>query len=344
MFKISNILVLSITVLCVSNCSLPDEVPVSNQNIEDFEVVWESVNSVYPYLDFKQIDWGQIYNTYRPQAEKAVGDEIFDVLSGMLHELKDGHVYLTTAGGYKMKPYIPVRSLKNRYAYSPLVVHKYFNNGIHITGPWELEYGITDSNVGYIYISSFGSHIDFVNDLNAALEYTRDTKGLIIDVRHNIGGDGKNTHVVVSKFLLNPLKSLDTYVLGELQDETYIQPDEDYQYFNHVIVLINGVCFSATESFAELMKQVPTVTVVGDTTGGGSAGFYGYEPPASGNFQLPSGKMIHIGTMDIRRYDDLPFEWIGISPDIQVSQTEADINNGRDKQLEYAIEFIENLK
>ena len=50
--------------------------------------------------------------------------------------------------------------------------------------------------------------------------------------------------------------------------------------------------------------------------------------------------MIYIGTGYIERYDGQPFEWLGISPDIRVEQTEKDIQNGRDKQLEYAINML----
>jgi len=76
---------------------------------------------------------------------------------------------------------------------------------------------------------------------------------------------------------------------------------------------------------------------VGDTTGGGSAGGTISD---TGLRTLPSGKRIEIGTLDLRRYDGLPWEWLGIPPDIRVVQTEADISAGRDRQLEFAIELL----
>lgn len=50
-----------------------------------------------------------------------------------------------------------------------------------------------------------------------------------------------------------------------------------------------------------------------------------------------------MGTTDWRRYDGLPFEWIGVPPDILVQQTKVDIENGIDKQLEYAIDLLNNI-
>lgn len=101
------------------------------------------------------------------------------------------------------------------------------------------------------------------------------------------------------------------------------------------MVLSNGSTFSAGEFTAEILKQLPQVTAVGDTTGGGSVG--GGEESL---YFLPSGKSINIGFIDIRRYDGLPWEWLGVAPDIRVVQTEADIKQGRDKQLEYAIDML----
>ena len=85
------------------------------------------------------------------------------------------------------------------------------------------------------------------------------------------------------------------------------------------------------------MKQISTVTVVGDTTAGGSSGSTSSAPA---EYKLPSGKTIFVGTTDLRRYDGLPWEWVGVSPDIRVEQTEQDIINGIDKQLEFAINML----
>lgn len=61
---------------------------------------------------------------------------------------------------------------------------------------------------------------------------------------------------------------------------------------------------------------------------------------SSREYELPSGKLIYIGTGYFERYDGQTYEWLGIPPDIRVEQTEADILNGRDKQLEYAIDML----
>jgi C-terminal processing protease CtpA/Prc len=49
---------------------------------------------------------------------------------------------------------------------------------------------------------------------------------------------------------------------------------------------------------------------------------------------------IFIGTTYVLRYDGVPIEWNGVLPDIRVPQSKEDIDQGRDKQLEYAIELL----
>jgi C-terminal processing protease CtpA/Prc len=102
-------------------------------------------------------------------------------------------------------------------------------------------------------------------------------------------------------------------------------------------VITNGASLSGAELFAEVMKQIPFVTVVGDTTAGGGCNDRDVN---DGDRRLPSGKLIHIPTGCILRYDGALIEWNGVTPDVLVTQTEADVLRGRDLQLEFAIELL----
>jgi C-terminal processing protease CtpA/Prc len=85
---------------------------------------------------------------------------------------------------------------------------------------------------------------------------------------------------------------------------------------------------------------LPNITAVGDTTGGGGGAASGPSVKTIGNYTLPSGMIINIPTGYFLRYDGKQFEWLGVPPDIRVQQTKEDIQNGIDKQLEYAIEIL----
>ena len=306
----------------------------SNKNVEDFEAAWNRINDIYPYLEFKKINWDSIHTIYRPLAEKARGDEFYLVLRDLLAELKDGHVYYRTEGGGDVYPYYPARHFKDRHAYSPFVVRKYFDKELLLSESESMEYEILPGNIGYIFISDF--HEDYLlKEFPAVLNFLKDTRGLIIDIRQKRGGNYQNIEAVVTRFMTEPLERNDAYTMGEKWVLPPFQPQGPFIYTNSVVVLINGSTFSAGEFTTEILKQLPNVTAVGDTTGGGSVG-----GGDESFYTLPSGKQINIGFIDIRRYDGLPWEWLGVAPDIRVVQTEADINAGIDKQLEYAIEML----
>ena len=308
----------------------------SDLNVEDFEAAWDRVNAVYPYLDYKHINWDSIYTVYKPQAEQAKGDEIYTVLIEMLGELKDMHVYVKSDGGKYISTYYAPRWIKDKYAYSPIVVRNYFDHELKITGEGTIEYEIIPGNIGYIYIGTFDDDY-LTNYFYIALDYVKDTKGLILDIRHNNGGSYQNLVAVVSRFVVTPLEKPEYYLLGELIPLPPFEPQGPFQYVNPIVVLINGVCYSTGDIFPEVMKQIPTITLVGDTTGGGSSGSTSSAPA---EYELPSGKRIFVGTTDWRAYDGLPLEWRGCFPDIRIEQTKSDIEAGIDRQLEYAIEML----
>ena len=301
--------------------------------LEDFEAAWKTVRDVYPYLQFKGINWDSIHTAYLPRAQNAHGDEIYYVLFDLLKELRDGHVGLWTAGGFPVGTYRLPRSLRDKDAYNPLVVRKYFHSELRLAGDQNMEYEILDGNIGYVYISTFTGGT-WINDFAAVLDYLRNTKGLIIDVRDNNGGTDLTSRVVIGRFLASALAYPPVYINGVLISDpnAFTHPLGPFRYQNRVVVLINGRSFSAAEGFAERMKQIPTVTVVGDTTAGA-----GGEPHV---VKLPSGRQIRVSTKDIRRYDGERQEWNGIPPHIRVAQTADNAKQGRDKQLEYAIQWL----
>jgi len=339
MKKTSFLVLIFVSTTLFSCTDLIVTAPDSNKNMEDFEAAWNRINDVYPYLEFKNINWDSIYTVYRPLVEEARGDEFYPILGDMLAELQDGHVFYHTDGGGEVYPFYPQRHFKDRHAYNPFVVRKYFDKKLRISASRSIEYQIIPGNIGYVFLSDF--HEDYlIKEFPGALEYLKNTKGLIIDIRQKRGGSYGNVEAVVSRFLTSPLQRPDFYLLGEKLDLPPFQPQGSFTYTNPVVVMINGSTFSAGELCTEILKQLPNVTAVGDTTGGGSAGGSNDPPDAVTEFYLPSGKMISVGTTDLRRYDGQPWEWLGVAPDILIRQTEADINAGRDKQLEYAIDII----
>lgn len=301
-----------------------------NRNLADFQFVGQIVKTRYPFLQFKNVNWDSLLIVYRPMAEQAEGDEIYSVLHSLLRELKDGHIELRTEGGFPTITYEWSR-LQGGKAYSPLVVRKYFDKELRVAGDGNFEYEILPDNIGYIYLASFADG-NWVNDLDRILQYLSNTRALIFDVRNNGGGNGAIADFITSRFASSPITYSAYLPNGSPKFTSTIVPGGKYPYHKPVIVLINGASFSAAELLPELMKQIPSVTTLGDTTGGGGG--------SNDVFYLPSKKRIKIPTSYFRRFNGEMIEWNGILPDILVKQTETDIREGRDKQLENAISLL----
>jgi len=312
----------------------------SNRNLEDFEAAWKRVDDVYPFLGLKHIDWDSIYSVYRPRVLSARGDEFYVVLGDFIAELKDGHAYYKTEGGDEVYPFYPMRHFRDRHAYSPIVVRKYFPDKLLLTTSKSAEYGITADNIGYVFLAGFQEdHLQ--HEFPGIIQYMKQTRGLIIDIRQKRGGNYENAQAVVAPFLSLPMEKPALYFLGVLVRQSPLEPlAVPLRYTQSVVVLINGSTFSAGEVTTEMLKQVPNVTVIGDTTGGGGVASDDGSSKTAAEFVLPSGKIICVGSGYLARYDGLPFESIGIEPDIRVEQTAQDINDGHDKQLEYALQFF----
>lgn len=303
--------------------------PDVNHNMDDFSAIGQLVSSRYPFLQFKQINWDSLTASYQPLVVAATGDDIYPVLHNLLGELKDGHVDLITEGGFSTLTYDWPRRHGGK-AYSPLVVRKYFDRELRLAGGGKMEYEILPGNIGYVYLSTFTAG-DWINDFDAILDYLRETGGLIIDVRNNGGGSSSTSDFVISRFATAPIREV-FYFPNGTYNSSFIRPRGSYQFLKPVVVLINGASFSAAELFPELMKQIPTVITLGDTTGGGGG--------STQIFHLPSNKRIQLPTMYFKRFDGTMVEWSGIPPDILVPQTSDDIKEGHDKQLDRAIQLL----
>ena len=88
---------------------------------------------------------------------------------------------------------------------------------------------------------------------------------------------------------------------------------------------------SSANDFANVMKAIPTVTLVGDTTGGG-----GGLPFVS---ELPNGWFVRFSsapTLDAQ----LKHIESGVAPDICLQMDEADLKKGVDTYIEFARKYI----
>ncbi|MFZ4455781.1 MAG: S41 family peptidase [Bacteroidales bacterium] len=326
--------VIAIALLCMAftSCNkLISSTEENNQNQRDFEYLNQLVKTKYPFLKFKHINWDSLVSAYQPRVDQAQGDEVYPVFHSLLSNLKDGHIQLITEGGFPMQTYIWPR-YKDHTSFSQVVISTYFNQKLQLAGEGNFAYGILPNNAGYIYLSSFEEG-DWATDIDKILRDLSNTKGLILDVRNNGGGSSNISDVIISRFISTHITETFYYKDGTINSQLQIQPSGFVKYYKPVVILINGASFSCAELLPDLMKQLPNVTTVGDTTGGGGG--------STQFFTLPSRKRIRMPyAFFVQSKDSKMVEWNGIVPDIVVPQTAADVANGVDKQLEQAIKLL----
>ena len=100
-FTISQRVILSLLLL-LSLISCVDVTEHEDTPEGNFEALWRIIDEHYCFFDYKQqvygLDWDAIYNIYKVRAKGPMNDyQLFEVLTDMLSELKDGHVNLYTS-------------------------------------------------------------------------------------------------------------------------------------------------------------------------------------------------------------------------------------------------------
>lgn len=174
----------------------------------------------------------------------------------------------------------------------------------------------------------------------------RKAKGLILDVRRNGGGSSRPGEIILSYLSKFPVPtaystsriySSAAHASGDLSMKWKPLPDTDSpferahsEHFDGPVVLLIGPrTFSAAEDFTMMFDAMKRGLLVGETTGG-----------STGNplqFGLPGGGTARICAKRDTYPDGRVFVGTGISPDLAVSPTVADIRSGRDAVLEQAV-------
>ena len=142
-------------------------------------------------FEFKGADWQATFDQNRPLiSENTSNVELFEILGNMILSLRDGHNGLIDFSRDTFKTYDILKGAPINY--NTDIIFTYINS--IMTGEFQFFqednsiYTILQGNIGYMYISTFNVDLP-EEEINMILSHFKDTKGLIIDVRSNTGGD-----------------------------------------------------------------------------------------------------------------------------------------------------------
>lgn len=195
---------------------------------------------------------------------------------------------------------------------------------------------LEDSNVGYIYISSFDEVTGkqfrkAVDELEA-----KNVDGLIIDLRNNGGGLIDAVVDTLDRILPEGLIMYTENNKG--RDEEYFSSAEE-SYDKPYTVLINEYSASASEVFAGAVQDYGFGTIVGITSYG--KGVVQSILPLKG---VSDGSAIKLTTAKYFTPNGRNIDGIGITPDVEVEydgkSIDKDDKSGIDNQMQKAIDII----
>lgn len=309
--------------------SCVDEENQANTPRGNFEALWQIIDSHYCFLDYKGIDWNEVKARYSERiADHMTSAQLFEVLTDMLSELKDGHVNLYCAGDIARywkwyEDYDKNLDVELR--------DKYLGHDYSIASG--LKYRILDDNVGYVMIESFNAGMGEGN-ISQMLYNLQTCNGLIIDVRGNGGGRMDNARRLASHFTNERLLvGYTIHKTGPGHNDfsepwaDHMSPSESVRWQKPVVVLTNRECYSATNTFVRDMKRCPLVTTLGDKTGGGSGMPFSAELPNGWQVRYSAEPCLDVNKQHIE---------FGIAPDRPCALDSLQALQGHDTLIEEA--------
>ena len=297
-----------------------------------FDSLWEAFDQNYSYFVYKNIDWNAAKSTFRPMAV-ATTDEasLVSVLKQMLGQLHDQHVNFTDPSRNEVPTFTPAFFIN----WDQTVWQKYMIAGNFV----QVQPALVTANISgvpYIAITVWNPSLVDIAHLDAVIDANQLSSALIIDVRMNPGGDDSIAYQFADRFTAQT-RTTEFIQLRDgpshsdftpIQSRT-VTPRGSFQFTKPVYLLIGRYCTSSTENFIAAMRELPNVTVIGDTSGG-----------ASGNpmsFTLGGGWSYTVShwldyTAEMQMIEDQ-----GISPAINVAVTTADFQQGKDPVIDFAV-------
>ncbi|NLI47934.1 MAG: hypothetical protein GX414_12585 [Acidobacteria bacterium] len=168
------------------------------------------------------------------------------------------------------------------------------------------------------------------------------TRGLILDLRDNPGGNSAYGDAIFAHFIDTPCPSyrLDytpvfapTKINGHhgrlrlYSEGPSIQPAAGPRFGCPVVLLVSELTASAAEDFVCLFRDQGRALLVGRPTAGGTG---------NGHYvDLPGGGMLRVG-LNV----SLAYSWRGLKPDVSLEPSPADLAAGRDAELARALELL----
>lgn len=327
-------------VLLVSSCEKSFKPEPDADAVGVFNELWRTFDELYAVFPERGVDWNASYAQYAPLVHKDISDDsLYRVVTAMLEPLNDAHVQLVTPDRRVWSSDRVYRDLVDFDLFRLDVVKQNYLTDVRTKGEQEsiTTYGrITGQPIGYIHFPSIsGTWSEFdgmLNDMGSI-------QGLIIDLRHNQGGD--------FTWALNELDQLNGAARPIFRSRTKngAGPNDftawtDWQIDggpgsrNYRIVFITDrYTVSAAERLVMMLRAMDNTVHLGDTTNGALSTVIWRE--------LPNAWYYRVSIQQVEDPQGMRWEGIGLPPEQVVLNTSAQLDAGVDAQLQAAISAVQ---
>jgi hypothetical protein len=306
-----------------------------------FDEVWNTFDENYSYFTYKGIDWDDLWATYRPNfATDLTADEFVDQLVPMLAELHDWHVEVTRADGTGVGTH--PGTVEENYPHTPRKLYTVGNADYNVLGDNVIYHAWFNNNLAYIRVDTLSTDtFATVNDADIQTLFSTTyaaADGMIIDIRPNNGGNENNaakfaghfTNASVVYGYTETRNGLDHDDFDPLADKTLAPLAPHFS--KPVVCLIGQRCMSSAEWFTLMMRTCPNVTLIGDTTRGGSG--------SPEEFTLSNGVRYKVSRWIAYTDDSVEIEDNGIAPNIAIAPGDTSFDANHDYVIERAIQEL----
>lgn len=169
-------------------------------------------------------------------------------------------------------------------------------------------YGLVyaDPRIGYIRVPDFDGDADFeILESIKDMETEQPLDGLIVDVRHNPGGNPDNSVAVFTEGIVGTVGKLRE---NEQRTIYRIRGPVEWNKTTPVVVLTDGSSHSAADYFPAAMRELGRATIVGMNSAGNTEGIT--------SWILADGTLIRLAVSTMALNDGTILEGVGVTPDV----------------------------
>lgn len=333
--------------LCAAGC---EEMllgpPPENTARANFDILWKTFDENYALFPVKRVNWDSLRVRYGSMITPATGGpELWNVATGLLANLNDGHVKLmneTYSMGFDASHLVS----RTPDDFSLDLVKTRYLESCKVVGAGLITYGkVRGHNIGYIHIASFTSNVgngaDWAYDIDGVVRELKDTDGLIFDVRNNGGGLVVTLQIIASAFIDHSiLYFYQRAKTGPKHDDfgplipLIVSPRAGAPgYGKRIGLLTNRFSASGSEHITQIFRNLSTVTQIGDTTFGAFGDIVNIA-------QLPNGWTFSYPCRLTTTPDGRCLEGIGVVPDVLIRNSAGDIKGSVDRVMDYAVSHL----